>query len=116
MVTFLTHDSRLFDRRQNSHVTHFWSWSKRGKLQYGIVVTFLSDFNFFRFHILANIEANVLVQCNTIQLHNKKHFNVQDVSIDFQIGHASVYLSDLFAGDSELGNMHIYITDDCNLF
>jgi len=63
----------------------------------------------FSIHILANIEANVLVQCNTIQIGGKKHFNVQDVAIDFQIGHASIYLSDLFEGDRELGNTYIYL-------
>lgn len=65
----------------------------------------LFDYNLFTFLIiLANIEANVLVQGNTIQLKGKNHFNVQDVAIDFQIGHASIYLSDLFEGDTELGN------------
>lgn len=60
-------------------------------------------------HILANIEANAIIQGNTIQIKGKKHFNVQDVAIDFQIGHASVYLSDLFEGDSELGNAYFYL-------
>lgn len=54
--------------------------------------------------ILANIEANVLIQGNTIELKGKNHFNIQNVAIDFQIGHASVYLSNLFEGDSDLGN------------
>ncbi|XP_050540297.1 uncharacterized protein LOC126904935 [Daktulosphaira vitifoliae] len=60
-----------------------------------------------------NIEANVVVQANTIQLKGKKHFNVQDVAIDFQIGHASIYLSDLFDGDTELGDaMNTFLNDN----
>ncbi|XP_060843532.1 protein takeout-like [Rhopalosiphum padi] len=60
-----------------------------------------------------NIEANVLVQCNTIQIGGRKHFNVQDVAIDFQIGHASIYLSDLFEGDKELGEaMNTFLNDN----
>lgn len=49
------------------------------------------------------------MQGNTIQIKDKKHFNVQDVAIDFQIGHASIYLSDLFEGDNELGNIHLLV-------
>lgn len=63
-------------------------------------------------HVIANIEANVLIQGNTIQIDGRNHFNVQDVAIDFQIGHASIYLSDLFEGDLELGNI---LTHNCNL-
>ncbi|VVC38448.1 Hypothetical protein CINCED_3A016986 [Cinara cedri] len=60
-----------------------------------------------------NIAANALVQGNTIIVNGKKHFNVQDVAIDFQIGHASIYLSDLFEGDSELGEaMNTFLNDN----
>ncbi|XP_060862965.1 protein takeout-like [Metopolophium dirhodum] len=60
-----------------------------------------------------NIEANVLIQGNTIQIEGRNHFNVQDVAIDFQIGHASIYLSDLFEGDLELGEaMNTFLNDN----
>lgn len=115
MVTFSTNDCQLFNRRQNSYVTHFWSWSERRKLQYNTSfnTTFFLNLYLIFLCILANIEANALIQGNTIQLNGKNHFNVQDVSIDFQIGHASIYLSNLFEGDNELGNklinLHTYI-------
>ncbi|XP_025415711.1 protein takeout-like [Sipha flava] len=60
-----------------------------------------------------NIEANIFVQCNTFKFHNKKHFNVREVAIDFNIGHASVYFSDLFPGDSELAlEMNNFLNDN----
>lgn len=55
-------------------------------------------------YFTADIEATAVMQGEKVQKGGKSYFNVVDIFIDFVIGHASVYLSNLFDGDRELGN------------
>ncbi|CAH0393348.1 unnamed protein product [Bemisia tabaci] len=60
-----------------------------------------------------DIEATAVVQGEKIHIDGKTYFNVVDFFCDFNIGHASVYLTDLFDGDKELGDaMNLFLNDN----
>lgn len=54
-------------------------------------------------YFLADIDATVTIQGEKIETNGEKYFNIKDFIVNFDIGHASVHLNDLFGGDRELG-------------
>lgn len=51
----------------------------------------------------ADIEATCTIQGEKRNRNGQVYFHVKDFFIDFDIGHAKVFLDDLFDGDEELG-------------
>ncbi|CAH1369261.1 unnamed protein product [Tenebrio molitor] len=61
----------------------------------------------------SNIDANVIMQGQRIKKDNETYFNIKDFYIDFNIGHATIQLDDLFNGDKELGEaMNLFLNDN----
>lgn len=48
------------------------------------------------------------MQGEQIDKDGEEYFNVKDFYVDFNIGHASIHLDDLFGGDRELGNYPLH--------
>lgn len=47
------------------------------------------------------------MQGQRIKKDNETYFNIKDFYIDFNIGHATIQLDDLFNGDKELGEQYV---------
>lgn len=58
---------------------------------------------------LGDIDATVTMQGERIKKDGDVYFNVKDFYVDFNIGHASIQLDDLFNGDKELGQYHLFV-------
>lgn len=43
------------------------------------------------------------MQGQRVHKDNETYFNIKDFDVDFNIGHATIQLDDLFNGDKELG-------------
>nr|CAD7595306.1 unnamed protein product [Timema genevievae] len=62
--------------------------------------------------------TDIDVSCNMLgevisKKDGKKHFNVKDFKVKFDIGHCSLHLGDLFHGDQELGDtMNMLLNDN----
>lgn len=65
----------------------------------------------------SNIDATVSMQGEQIDKNGERYLNIKDLFVDFNIGHASVQLDDLFNGDQELGKIDyvIIFSDMCFL-
>nr|CAD7446979.1 unnamed protein product [Timema bartmani] len=67
---------------------------------------------------LSTVPADIDVSCNMLgevinKKDGKKHFNVKDFKVKFDIGHCSLHLGDLFHGDQELGDtMNMLLNDN----
>ncbi|KAK9686882.1 hemolymph juvenile hormone binding protein (JHBP) [Popillia japonica] len=60
-----------------------------------------------------NIDVSVVIQNQRIVKDDETYLNVKDFFIDFNIGHASVRLENLFNGDKELGEaMNLFLNDN----
>ncbi|RZF35694.1 hypothetical protein LSTR_LSTR010015 [Laodelphax striatellus] len=60
-----------------------------------------------------DIEASALIQGAKFEKGGKTYFSVTDIFVDFIIGHASVYMGDLFNGDKELSDsMNLFLNDN----
>nr|CAD7419104.1 unnamed protein product [Timema poppensis] len=67
---------------------------------------------------LSPVPADIEVSCTMLgevitKKDGKKHFNVKDFKVKFDIGHCSLHLGDLFHGDQELGDtMNALLNDN----
>ncbi|XP_017780986.1 PREDICTED: protein takeout-like [Nicrophorus vespilloides] len=60
-----------------------------------------------------NIDATIIMQGQQIKKDGDVYFNVKDFYVDFNIGHASIQLDNLFNGDKELGEaMNLFLNDN----
>lgn len=62
-----------------------------------------NDWMHFIFLVSADIDATVSMTADVIQSAGKDHFKINDIGVEFNIGGASVQLTNLFNGDEELG-------------
>ncbi|KAL3282200.1 hypothetical protein HHI36_005394 [Cryptolaemus montrouzieri] len=61
----------------------------------------------------SDIDATVSIQGQKINKDNETYFNVKEFYVDFNIGHASIKLENLFNGDKELGEaMNLFLNDN----
>lgn len=51
----------------------------------------------------ADIDAIVSMKADIVQINGKDHYKIDDIYVEFNIGGASVLLTNLFNGDEELG-------------
>lgn len=58
---------------------------------------------FFFFFFAADIDATVSMTADVVQNAGKDHYKINDIGVEFNIGGASVQLTNLFNGDEELG-------------
>ncbi|KAJ4447893.1 hypothetical protein ANN_09902, partial [Periplaneta americana] len=59
------------------------------------------------------IEATITIQGEHIKRNGQIHFSVKDFDLKFSIGHATVYLDNLFNGDRELGEaMNAFLNEN----
>lgn len=63
-----------------------------------------------------NIEASILMQGEQIEKNGERYLNCKDFYVDFNIGHATIALDDLFNGDKELGKFHLHFLAQPELF
>ncbi|KRT83800.1 hemolymph juvenile hormone-binding protein, partial [Oryctes borbonicus] len=60
-----------------------------------------------------NIDVTIAIQSQRIVKDGEIYLNVKDFYVDFNIGHASVRLENLFNGDKELGEaMNLFLNDN----
>ncbi|GLV39172.1 uncharacterized protein CBL_06223 [Carabus blaptoides fortunei] len=59
-----------------------------------------------------NIDATVTMQGEKIDKDGEEYFNIKDFYVDFNIGHASIHLEDLFGGDRELDKSKKHLCTD----
>ncbi|KAK9888499.1 hypothetical protein WA026_000749 [Henosepilachna vigintioctopunctata] len=60
-----------------------------------------------------NIDASVTIQGQKIKKDGEIYFNIKDFHVDFNIGHASIQLDNLFNGDKELGEaMNLFLNEN----
>lgn len=45
-----------------------------------------------------------------IKKDSNEYYNVKDFFVEFDIGHASLQLGDLFNGDKDLGKINLFVT------
>lgn len=59
--------------------------------------------SFCLFVCAADIDAIVSMKADIVQINGKDHYKIDDIYVEFNIGGASVLLTNLFNGDEELG-------------
>lgn len=60
-------------------------------------------FFFFAFICSADIDATVSMIAGIVHINGKDHYKINKIDVEFNIGGASVELTNLFNGDEELG-------------
>lgn len=53
--------------------------------------------------VVANIDAVAIMHGERVVRNGKTYVNVKNAFIDFNVGHATIHLSNLFDGDKKLG-------------